>query len=254
MTGRITLCLVGIGTGNPQHVTLQAIETLNACDVILIPHKGDAKDDLAEARRQICAQVLDSNGPRIHEFDLPARDAENPDYKAGVNDWHDAIADTWIREIQARVRNSGRVGFLVWGDPSLYDSTLRIADRVAQKMDIAIEVTPGITSIQVLTASHRITLNEIGAPVVITTGRKLREEGWPEDADTVVVMLDGGCAFQTLQPDGVQIWWTAFAGMPQEINLAGPLSDITDEIIRTRAEARDANGWIMDIYLLRRTG
>jgi precorrin-6A synthase len=40
--------------------------------------------------------------------------------------------------------------------------------------------------------------------------------------------------------------------MAQEISLSGPLAQICDQIIATRAKARAAHGWIMDIYLLRR--
>lgn len=248
----IALSLIGIGTGNPQHLTLQAIEALNACDLILIPRKGKKKDDLAEARRQICAQVLRADGPEIREFDLPVRDAANPDYRRGVDDWHDAIADKWAAEISAGLPDGGRVGFLVWGDPSLYDSTIRIADRLKAKADLSLEVTPGITSVQALTASHAITLNEIGAPVLITTGRQLRDKGWPESADTVVVMLDGSCAFQTVGPAGFQIWWSAYAGMSQEISISGALEEVADEIVAARSAAQTENGWIMDVYLLRR--
>lgn len=248
----IALSLIGIGTGNPNHLTLQAIDAMNACDLILIPRKGAKKDDLAEARRQICAQVLRDDGPALREFDLPVRDAANPDYRSGVDDWHDAIAETWLREIRAGLPRGGRVGFLVWGDPSLYDSTLRIAERLRSQDDISLDVTPGITSVQALTASHAITLNEIGAPVLITTGRQLRDKGWPDDADTIVVMLDGSCAFQSLEPAGFDIWWSAYAGMPQEISIGGALEAVADDIVARRKQAQAENGWIMDIYLLRR--
>ncbi|BDY17041.1 hypothetical protein Sulfitobl28_30110 [Sulfitobacter pontiacus] len=110
-----TLSLIGIGSGNPKHLTLQAIDALNACDVILIPSKGAGKDDLAGLRHEICAQVLRSDGPEIHEFTLPKRDAANPDYHAGVHDWHDAIAQVWLAEMQRTLPQGGRVGFLVWG-------------------------------------------------------------------------------------------------------------------------------------------
>lgn len=40
--------------------------------------------------------------------------------------------------------------------------------------------------------------------------------------------------------------------MPEQILLKGPLAEIGSRIIETRAQARDAHGWIMDIYLLRR--
>ncbi len=248
----IELFLVGIGAGNPRHLTLEAIDALNAADLILIPRKGAGKDDLAGLRRRICAEVLTGDGPRLHEFDLPQRDAANPDYLAGVADWHDAIARVWAREIRGQLGDRGRVAFLVWGDPSLFDSTLRIAERVALALPLTLRVIPGITSIQALTAGHAIPLNRLAAPVTITTGRRLRDRGWPDGADTVVIMLDAGGAFRALDPAGITIWWSAYAGMAEEIRLSGPLDQIAARITETRARARARHGWIMDIYLMRR--
>jgi precorrin-6A synthase len=111
---------------------------------------------------------------------------------------------------------------------------------------------PGITSIQALTAAHAIPLNEINGPVVITTGRRLRDEGWPPGTSHCVVMLDGECSFQALEPRGIRIWWAAYAGMAEEITESGPLAEAGPRIIEARAKARAAHGWIMDIYLLRR--
>ncbi len=248
----IELTLIGIGTGNPGHLTLQAIDAMNAADLVLIPLKGAEKSDLAGLRRTLCETHLRGPGPRVVDFALPVREAENPSYRQGVDDWHDAIAAAWEREIRAQIGTGGRVALLVWGDPSLYDSTLRIAARLARVMPVTTRVIPGITAVQALCAAHAIPLNEIGAPVVITTGRRLREDGWPEGADTVVVMLDGGCAFTVLAPEGVTIWWGAFVGMAEEVLHAGPLAEVGPEILATRAAARAAHGWIMDIYLLRR--
>lgn len=244
----LSLVLIGIGSGNPDHLTLQAIKALNAADLILIPRKGPDKSDLAELRREICAAVLTSP-VTIAEFDLPKRDASHASYHQGVEDWHDAIAKTWCETI-AQHPNTRRVAFLVWGDPSLYDSTLRIAARLKPKPDV--QVIPGITAIQALTAAHSIPLNEIGAPFLVTTGRQLREAGWPDGVETLVVMLDGECSFQTLPPEGIEIWWAAYAGMTDEITLSGPLSQMGPQIISTRSQARNTHGWIMDIYLLRR--
>jgi len=248
----IDLTLIGIGTGNPQHLTLQASAALNAVDLILIPNKGAGKDDLAGLRRQICDQVIKNQDVKIVEFDLPTRDPKTPDYRQRVDDWHDAIAGVWSVTIAAHLPKGGKVGFLVWGDPSLYDSTMRIADRLQRQQMVALTVIPGITSVQALTASHAIPINEIGAPFTVTTGRQLRDHGWPDSADTLVVMLDGDCSFQSLDAENVQIWWSAYAGMPEEILVSGALSDVSDQIIKTRATARADHGWIMDIYLLRR--
>lgn len=249
----IELLLIGIGTGNPDHLTLQAIKAMNSADLILIPRKGETKADLAELRRTICADVLTNPAVRLAEFDLPVRDAANPDYRAGVDDWHDAIADVWRQAICDGVGTKGRVALLVWGDPSLYDSTLRIAGRVARGLDLTMTVIPGITSLQALTASHAIPINEIGAPFIVTTGRRLRDEGWPPGADTVAVMLDGDCSFRSVPPDRVTIWWGAYVGMTEEITLSGPLAEVSDRIVALRARARADHGWIMDIYILRRS-
>ena len=248
----IALSLVGIGTGNPGHLTLQAVDALNAADLILIPTKGADKDGLAELRRRICADVITAPNVRIAEFALPERDPAIAGYAARVAAWHDEIATIWTDAIRTHIGTTGRVAFLVWGDPSLYDSTLRIAERVARNLPMQIQVIPGITAIQALTAGHAIPLNRINAPVTITTGRQIRDHGWPEAADSVVVMLDGDCSFRSLDPTGLHIWWSAYAGMAEEITLSGPLSDIADEIVETREKARAAHGWIMDIYLLRR--
>jgi precorrin-6A synthase len=246
----LTLSLIGIGCGDPEQLTLAAIQSINAADLILIPRKGEEKSDLAELRREICARVLTNGRTRLVEFDLPVRDADREDYRGGVDDWHDAVAAAWSREISNHLGADGRVAFLIWGDPSLYDSSLRIAHRLQPQPEI--EVIPGVTAIQSLCAAHAIPLNEIGAPVLITTGRKLREGGWPESAETVVVMLDGGTAFQSLDPAGVTIWWGAYLGMPQQIKLSGALGDVATKIVAMRAEARARHGWIMDSYILKR--
>jgi precorrin-6A synthase len=246
-----TLSLVGIGCGDPGQLTLAAIQAINAADLILIPRKGKEKADLAELRRKICAQVLTNAGTRIVEFDLPVRDGDREDYRGGVDDWHDAVAASWSREIASNLRSGGRVALLIWGDPSLYDSSLRIAQKLTPVPHI--EVIPGITTIQALCAAHAIPLNEIGEPFLVTTGRRLREGGWPSGVETVVVMLDGGTAFESLPNKGLYIWWGAYIGMPHQIILSGPLADIGPRIGETRRNARKQHGWIMDSYIIKRS-
>jgi len=245
------LTLVGIGTGNPDHLTRQAARALSLADLILIPRKGETKADLADLRRAICADAVTNPPTQIVEFDLPVRDASNPDYVARVDDWHDAIAACWASAVAAAPGSKSKVAMLVWGDPSLYDSTLRIAARLTPKPKVT--VIPGITSMQALCAAHAIPLNDVGAPFLVTTGRQLRGHGWPAGVETLVVMLDGDCAFQTLDPAGVAIWWAGYVGMAEEILFSGPLATTGPQIVTARAAARAQHGWIMDIYLLRRS-
>ncbi|HZU63775.1 MAG TPA: precorrin-6A synthase (deacetylating) [Novosphingobium sp.] len=243
------LVLIGIGTGHVDHLTLEAVREINAADLVLIPRKGEAKADLAALRRDICARVLTNPATRIAEFDLPERDPATADYRQRVEDWHDAIAACWAGAIARALPDGGRVALLIWGDPALYDSSLRIAARLE---GWAVQVVPGIMSINMLTAAHAIALNEINGPFLVTTGRRLRDEGWPQGVDTLVVMLDGECSFTRLAPAGVEIWWGAYVGMAEQMLIAGPLAEVAPRIVAERAAARARHGWIMDIYLLRR--
>ncbi|MFZ5558648.1 MAG: precorrin-6A synthase (deacetylating) [Pseudomonadota bacterium] len=247
----IDLHLIGIGTGNPDHLTAAAVRAMNEADLILLPRKGSAKSDLIDLRRSICAQVLE-RPVRIVEFDMPVR-AAIEDYGKAVDDWHDAIAAIWRQQIDLYLGDGGRLALLVWGDPSLYDSTLRIANRLkAARMDITVHVVPGITSIQALTAAHAIPLNPLAGAVTITTARQLRAHGWPAGADTIVVVLDSGCAFETLDPAGITIWWGAYLGMAQQALEQGPLAEAGPRIAELRAVLRARHGWIMDVYLMRK--
>lgn len=247
----IDLHLIGIGTGNPDHLTRAAEGAMNAADVILLPRKGDAKSDLIDLRRTICATVL-TGSTRVVEFDLPVRGTAGA-YLTEVDDWHDAIAECWADAVARHLPEGGRLALLVWGDPSLYDSSLRIAERLRHAgISLRVHVVPGITSLQALTAAHAIPLNSLGAPVLVTTGRRLRDEGWPTGIDTLAVMLDGGCAFETIAAPGIDIWWGAYLGMPHEALVAGPLPEVGPTIVSKRAALRAEHGWIMDTYLLRR--
>ena len=247
----ITLSLIGIGTGNVDHVTLAAVRALNEAEVILLPRKGEAKSDLIDLRRVLCEELLDkAANTRIIEFDLPTRDGERP-YLNAVDEWHNAIASVWAELMDKHLPGGGRVGMLVWGDPSLYDSSLRIAKRLTDSgRAVEVKVVPGITSLQVLTAEHKIPLNALAEPIQITTGRRLRERDWPEDAATVAVMLDSGGAFTAIDQKDTYIWWGAYLGMDKQCLIEGPLSEVSDEIIQRRAVLREAHGWIMDIYIL----
>lgn len=239
------LWLIGIGTGSPAHVTGEGMQALREAAVILVPQKGAGKDDLAALRHEIIA--ASGTNAQVIGFDYPVRDPALP-YLERVERWHDEIARRWQAALPRAV--DGPVALLVWGDPSLYDSTIRIAARLDPQP--AIRVVPGITAIQALTAAHAIPLNVVNGPVVITTGRQLRDHGWPSGVDTVVVMLDGEASFQGLDPAGVTIWWGAFLGMAEQVLDHGSLAEAGPRIVATRADARAQHGWIMDTYLLRR--
>ena len=245
------LLVIGIGAGNPDHVTIEAVEAMNRASVFFIPDKGEEKTELASLRRTILDRFMRHDSYRMVPFSVPKRDRSGA-YERDVNSWHAAIGEIYETLIAHELGEDETGAFLVWGDPMLYDSTLRIIDRIIARGKIALdhEVIPGITSLQVLAARHRIVLNAIGKPVTITTGRRLAED-LPDSAGSVAVMLDGQNAYGDIAED-VDIWWGAYLGMPDEILVSGRLADVAGEIREKRETARREKGWIMDSYILKR--
>lgn len=238
--------VIGIGAGDPDYVTAQAVRALNDAEVFFAMDKGEAKSDLVELRREVCRRFITRPGYRFVELPDPKR-ASDGDYTQAVADWHTARARMWAQAIETELGPDGVGAFLAWGDASLYDSTLRILEQVADHVEFDVDVIPGITAVQALTARHRIPLNDVGEPVLITTGRQLRGSGLTGSA---VVMLDGECSFLGCPPQ-TRIWWGAYLGTPDEILVAGTVGEVGEHIAAVRADARARHGWIMDIYLLR---
>ena len=245
--------VIGIGAGNPDYVTVQAINALNEVDVFFIMDKGHEKDDLARLRKKICERYVKNKSYRTVETADPSRDRTATSYEPAVRAWHNQRAGIYERLIGEELAEDECGAFLVWGDPSLYDSTLRIIDQIAARGTVPFEyeVIPGISAIQALAARHRIALNRIGRPIHITTGRKIAE-GLPDNVDDVIVMLDADCSFKAIGDLGFDIYWGAYIGTEDEILVAGNLRELTEDIERMRAEAKARKGWIMDTYLLRK--
>lgn len=248
------ILVIGIGAGNPEYVTVQAINALNAADVLFLIDKGESKRDLIELREQICERFIDDqDGYRVVEIDDPPRDRKATAYEGAVEDWHDKRAILFEQAIAEHVADGQSGAFLVWGDPALYDSTLRVIDRILARGVVAFdyEVIPGITSVQALAAKHKVPLNRIGEPIHITTGRRLAAAG-QDDVDNAVVMLDAALSCEQFDDPDLHIYWGAYLGTPDEVLMSGRLVDVADEIAQTKQRLKDSHGWVMDTYLLRR--
>ncbi|SCC22014.1 MULTISPECIES: precorrin-6A synthase (deacetylating) [unclassified Gordonia (in: high G+C Gram-positive bacteria)] len=250
---RLTLRVIGIGPGGPRQITLQAIDAMADVDAFLALEKGTAKSGLLDARRAILDEYA-REGHSLVEIPDPPRDREPADYDAEVRRWHAARAELIAGALRDEVGDGGVAAFLVWGDPALYDSTLRIVDDLAARddLELEVEVIPGVTSASALTAAHRIVANRVGEPIHTTTGRRLAETPAGADANQIV-MLDADLTFRHTADPEDHIWWGAYVGTEDEILISGKVGEVTDRIVEARAEARDRIGWIMDIYLLRKS-
>lgn len=247
--------VIGIGAGDPEQLTLQALRALRSTDVFFVLDKGEVTSDLTQVRRDMLDAHVPEGTYRIVEARDPERDrtAEGPAYSPAVADWRSARAGIYERLIAEELGEDETGAFLVWGDPALYDSTLAVLEEVLGHgaVEFEYDVVPGISSVSALVARHRTGLNRIGRPVQITTGRRLAE-GLPEGVDDVVVMLDAHQTFWRYADEDIDIYWGAYLGTPDEILDSGPIAEAAPRIERLRAEARERKGWIMDTYLLRR--
>ncbi|WP_410642136.1 precorrin-6A synthase (deacetylating) [Amycolatopsis sp. lyj-346] len=247
------LYAIGIGAGDPEHLTVQAIDRLNRVDVFFVLDKGAGKADLVRLRQEILDRFV-TRSYRVVLASDPPRDREPADYRAAVADWHAARAAVYEELILSSLSPDEVGAFLVWGDPSLYDSTIALIEAVLARGNVSFEyeVVPGISSISALVARHRTTMNQIGRAVQLTTGRRLAS-GWPEGVDDVFVLLDAHTTFDQFTSSDLHIFWGAYVGTSDEILISGPLTPaLAAQIRATRAEARERHGWIMDTYLLRR--
>jgi precorrin-6A synthase len=246
------LYIIGIGPGNPEQVTIQAIKAINQVDVFFVTSKGETKSDLARFRKEICERYIDEPTYRTIEIVDSGRDPTIDCYVSRVEAWHRQRALIYEDLIKNELQDDECGAFLIWGDPSLYDSTLRVIDQIISRGQIHFdyEVIPGITSIQALAARHKITLNGIGESICITTGRHLSAD-LVSNTENVVVMLDGKCSFNELVDKEVDIYWGAYVGSDKEILLSGRLAETLESIEEARSAARKKNGWVMDTYLLR---
>ncbi|MFM0738817.1 precorrin-6A synthase (deacetylating) [Paraburkholderia xenovorans] len=247
------ILIIGIGAGDPDYLTVQAINALNQVDVFFVMDKGVAKEKLIALRKHIIERFVTDDGYRIVEATSPERRRDDVEYKAAVDELNRDKQAIFERMIADELNDAEVGAFLVWGDPSLYDSTIRILEAISHggQHDFDYEVIPGISSVQALAARHRVPLNLIGRSVEITNGRGIAG-GFPENIDSVVVMLDTHDTYRLLADEDLDIYWGAYVGTPDELLISGRLPDVMDEIARVRADARRTHGWIMDTYLLRR--
>jgi precorrin-6A synthase len=251
------LLVIGMGPGHPDQVTVQAVKALNRVDVFFRIDKGEARSGLNAARDEILARHVSRGGYRVVDVPEPPRDRsgslDRAGYEGAVAGWHQARAELIGAAIAAELGPDGVGAFLVWGDPSVFDSMLRVVDRVLASgaVEFSYSVIPGVTSVQALAAAHRIPLNRVGEPIHITPARRI-SGGLPDGLDSAVVMLDRGFTAAGIDEPSLNVFWGAYLSTADEVLVAGPLGEVADEITRTRARLRARHGWIMDTYLLRR--
>ncbi|PKL50560.1 MAG: precorrin-6A synthase (deacetylating) [Nitrospira bacterium HGW-Nitrospira-1] len=247
--------LIGIGPGNPDYLTVQAINTMKKVDVFFLLEKdGQKGKELLDIRKEILEKYLNSGAYRVVTAKIPKRKKGSRPYVEEIKVWRQETAAVIAGLIKNKMKEGENSALLVWGDPSLYDGHLEMLQHILKRgiINFEYEVIPGITSVQVLAARHKIPLNRIGEPIVITTGRKLKEYS-TDEVINAIVLLDSCSAFKRFHGADIDIYWGGYLGTGDEILVSGKLKDIIGDIKKIRSEAKKKKGWLMDAYILRRT-
>jgi precorrin-6A synthase len=139
------LVVVGIGAGDPDWVTVEATRAIEALDVLFVVLKEDGLGELVEARRVVIERYRTRPLHTVELPDSPRPWRSAPDYPTAVARWRAQRLRQWSEAIARELDEGQTGGFLVWGDPSLYESTLAIVNDICTASDrpLSVRVIPG---------------------------------------------------------------------------------------------------------------
>ncbi len=133
---------VGVGPGDPQLLTLKAVQVIGKCPVIALPASGKE----INIAGKIAAEYIKEK--EIVECGMPMTTD-----KEERNRVHDLAAG----QIAAILDQGRDVAFLTLGDPSIYSTVMYVLQRVRDR-GYETEMVPGITSFCGAAASLGISL------------------------------------------------------------------------------------------------
>ena len=240
------LYLIGIGPGDPKYLTFEALELIERLEVFLIPEKIGKKKELTQKRLEILNFVKKGKPYQCIYLPFPER-PRGLNYQEKVKEWRKEKAKI-LKETLMKLEEE-EAGFLVWGDPTLYDGHIEIVHHVTEETGLSFEVIPGISSFQVLGAKFKISLTELATPLTFHTPRTLRKLKSLDHP--VLVFLDNYETFSLFKKEPLEIYWGAYVGQKSEKFISGKLSEVCEKIKTIRKKLKDEKGYLMEIYLLK---
>ena len=175
------LFCVGCGPGDPELLTIRALNLINEADVIFVP---TSKLDKPSIALSIVAKYIKETTKIINLVFPMVKDK-------------DSLKDYWKKntlEISQMVRTGKKTLYLTVGDPSLYSTCIYIHRELKKNhKDIEIEIIPGITSIFAFAAESKLSLVEGNEHLsVVPACYDLNKvKNTVKASDTIVFLKDG---------------------------------------------------------------
>jgi precorrin-2/cobalt-factor-2 C20-methyltransferase len=171
---------IGVGPGDPELITIKAVEALKSVDVICVPKSHARKPSMAlNMVKQILAER--EKPAEILELVFPMTKNELNNRKLWVEN----------ATIVASKAKKANVAFITLGDPMLYSTFLYLYECVKETYpEIELEMIPGVTSVTAAAASSKLPLAEKDEVVSIIPSdlNPARIEETAKHADNLVFM------------------------------------------------------------------
>jgi precorrin-2/cobalt-factor-2 C20-methyltransferase len=194
---------VGCGPGDPELLTVRAVNLIKSAEVIFAPTAREGKPSIALSAVE---KYIDKSTKTVSLVFPMVKDKES-------------LKDYWRRnadEIAQAVRSGKKVVYLTVGDPALYSTWIYIHRELKRDhKDIEVEIVPGIASLFAIAAKVGISLAEGEETVAIVPAcydmeRVRRTAG---ACDTVVFLKDGRYFDSVIRMLGE-------SGFPSDANIA----------------------------------
>jgi len=177
------LTCVGCGPGDPELLTVKAVNAIKNADVIMCPTSKEGKPSIALS---VVSSLIDQNKkPEIVNLVFPMTKDK------------DTLENTWQKNSQIiaeSVLSGKKVVYLTVGDPYLYSTWIYLHREITVKHpDINITVIPGIVSMFTFASKIGISLAEGSEKMAVIPScydlSKVKEIA--KNCDTMVFLKDG---------------------------------------------------------------
>jgi precorrin-2/cobalt-factor-2 C20-methyltransferase len=205
------LFCVGCGPGDPELLTVRAVNLIKSAEVIFAPTAREGKPSIALS---VVEKYIDRSTKTVSLIFPMVKDRES-------------LKDYWKRnaeEIAGAVRSGKNVVYLTVGDPALYSTWIYIHRELKKShKDVEVEIVPGITSIFAIAAKAKISLAEGEETVAVVPAcyDMERVKRTANACDTVIFLKDGRYFDSVID-------MLAQAGFPGDATIA-IAQDVSDE-------------------------
>jgi precorrin-2/cobalt-factor-2 C20-methyltransferase len=205
------LFCVGCGPGDPELLTVRAVNLIKNAEVIFAPTAREGKPSIALS---VVEQYINRPTKTVSLVFPMVKDRES-------------LRDYWKRnadEIAGAVRSGKKVIYLTVGDPALYSTWIYIHRELKKSYgDIEVEIVPGVASMFAIAARAKISLAEGDETVAVVPAcyNMERVKKTANACDTVIFLKDGRYFDSVIE-------MLAQAGFPDNANIA-IAQDVSEE-------------------------